>query len=150
MYPDKDNKTVITSNTGSSKCGISNNTPPPQHFACAAFPLRMKDGIADLGAMQIFITEGTPVVNKQPTTCPLVVSLADGSKVTSTHMWDIHINRIPVVLTGHIILELSIASIFGIVVLTEAGCKVQFDKSTCMVWYNIGSYSKVVKKKLPT
>ncbi len=87
------------------------------------------------GAMEIFIMEEMPVVNKRPTTCPLVVSLADGSKVTLTHMWDIHIDGLLVVLTGHIILELSIASLFGIVVLTEVGCKVQFDKSACMVWY---------------
>jgi hypothetical protein len=51
-------------------------------------------------------------------------------------MCDIHINGLSVVLTGHIIRELSIAPLFGMVVLTEAGCKVQFDKSACMVWYN--------------
>jgi hypothetical protein len=66
-------------------------------------------------------------------TTKLVVSLVDGSKVTSTHMCDIHIDGLPLVLTGHIIPELSIASLFGIVVLTEAGCKVRFDKSACMV-----------------
>jgi hypothetical protein len=133
MYPNEDDKTVVTSNTGSSKCGISTNTPPLQHFACAAFSLKTKDA---LGATQIFIMEGMPVVNKQPTTCPLVVFLADGSKVTLTHMCDIHIDGLPVVLTGHITPELPIASLFGIVVLTEAGCKVRFDKSACTVWYN--------------
>jgi hypothetical protein len=51
-------------------------------------------------------------------------------------MCNIHIDGLPVFLTGHIILELSIASLFSIVGLTEAGCKVQFDKSACMVWYN--------------
>jgi hypothetical protein len=127
-HANKGDKTVITSNTCSSKCDISNNTPPPQHFACAAFPLKMKDTITDLGTAQIFIMEGTPVVNKQPTTCLLGVSLADGSHVTLTHICNVHINGLPVVLTGHIILELSIASLVGIVVLTKAGCKVQFDK----------------------
>jgi hypothetical protein len=50
--------------------------------------------------------------------------------VQYTHRWT------PGVLTGHIILELSIASLFGIVVLTKAGCEVHFDKSVCTVWYN--------------
>jgi hypothetical protein len=135
-YPNEDNKTVVTSNTGSSKCGLSNNTPSLQHYAYAAFPMETKDAIAGLGATQIFIMEGTPIVNKQPTTCQVVVSLADGSKVTSTHMCDIHINGLSVVLTEHIIPELAIASLFGIVVLTEAGCKVRFDKSACTVWYD--------------
>ena len=39
-------------------------------------------------------------------------------------------------LTGHIIPDLSIASLFGIRVLTEAGCTVTFDKTNCIVWYN--------------
>jgi hypothetical protein len=63
-YPNKDNKTVVTSNTGSSKCGLSNNTPSLQHYAYAAFPMETKDAIAGLGATQIFIMEGTPIVNK--------------------------------------------------------------------------------------
>jgi hypothetical protein len=86
--------------------------------------------------------EGMPIINKRPTMCPLVASLADGSKVTSKHMWDTHINGLPVVLTGHIIPELSITSLFGIVVLTEAGCKVRFDKSACTVWY----YNRIILK----
>jgi hypothetical protein len=40
------------------------------------------------------------------------------------------------VLTGHIIPNLSIASLFGIRVLPEAGCTVTFDKTTCIVRYN--------------
>jgi hypothetical protein len=55
---DNDNITVITSNIGSSKCEVANLTPPPPHFASTAFPLKMKDAIVDLGAMQIFIMEG--------------------------------------------------------------------------------------------
>jgi hypothetical protein len=96
----------------------------------------MKEAITDLGATQIFIKEGTLIINKRPTTCPLVVSLSDGSKVTSAHMCNIHINGCLGILTGHIIPELSIASLFGIAVLTKAGCKVHFDKSVCTVWHN--------------
>jgi hypothetical protein len=150
MYPHEDDKTVITSNTGSSKCGISNNTPPPQHFAYAAFPLKMKYSIADSGAMQIFIMKGTPVINKRPTTCPLVVSLADGSKVTSTHMCNIHrwtpggphwthhpgtLHRFPFLALSYL-LRLDVKD--GLI-NHHARCGI-----------TIGSYSKVVKIKLPT
>ncbi len=70
--------------------------------------------------MQIFVTEGVPVVNKRPTTPPLKVLLANGRQVMSTHMCDIVIKGLPFTLTGHIIPDLSIASLFGIRVLTNA------------------------------
>jgi hypothetical protein len=69
-------------------------------------------------------------------TCPLKVSLANGREVTSTHMCEVKISRLPVTLMGHIIPELSVASLFGIRVLTAAGCKVWFDNLKCTVWYN--------------
>jgi hypothetical protein len=47
----------------------------------------------------------------------------------STHMCDIKIDGLPFVLTSHIIPDLSIASMFGIRVLTEAGYEVTFDKN---------------------
>jgi hypothetical protein len=76
------------------------------------------------------------VINKCPMTSPLTVSHANGQQVASTPMCDVHINGLPVVLTGHIIPELSIASLFAIVVLTKARCKVRFDKLKCTVRYN--------------
>jgi hypothetical protein len=80
--------------------------------------------------------EGTEVINKCCTTCPLKVTLANGKQVVSTHMWDIHIDGLPFVLMGHIIPDLSIASLFGIQVLTEVGCDDTFDKHKCTVQYN--------------
>jgi hypothetical protein len=51
-------------------------------------------------------------------------------------MCDIRINGLPVVLTGHIIPDLSIALLFGIRVLPEAGCEVTFTHDECVVHYN--------------
>ena len=102
----------------------------------AGLRLDTYDAIADSGATQIFVMEGTPVVNKRPTTHPLKVALADGRIVMSTHMCDIKIDGLPTVLTGHVIPDLSIASLFYICVLTEAGCTVTFDKTNCIVRYN--------------
>jgi hypothetical protein len=79
--------------------------------------------------------DGTPVINRRPTTRPLKVALADGRIVTSTHMCDIMIEGLPTTLTGHIIPDLSIASFFGIRVLTKAGCKVTFTTTECIVRY---------------
>jgi hypothetical protein len=107
-----------------------------QELAGGVFQLPTKHAIADLGATQIFVMDGTPVINKRPTTQPLRVALADGHQVMSTHMCDIQIDGLPVTLTGHIIPNLSIASLFGIRILTEAGCDVTFTKGDCIVTYN--------------
>ena len=76
------------------------------------------------------------MLNKQPTTCSLHESLADRRQVMSTHMFDIKIDSLPFVFTCHIIPDLSIVSLFGIRVLTEAGCEVTFDKKFFTVRYN--------------
>jgi hypothetical protein len=49
----------------------------------------------------------------------------------SMHMCNIQIDGLPTVITGHIIPNLSIASLFGIQALTDAGCKVAFDCEQC-------------------
>jgi hypothetical protein len=51
-------------------------------------------------------------------------------------MCDIIIPGLPTTLIRHIVPELSIASLFGIPVLTEAGCMVKFDNKKCVVRYN--------------
>ncbi len=84
-----------------------------KNFASAAFRLHTEDAIADLGTTQIFVMEGTPVINKRATTRPLKVALVDSRQVMSTHMCNIIINRLLFMLTGHIP-NLSIASLFGI------------------------------------
>jgi hypothetical protein len=100
VCPTHVDKYVVTSNTRVSKSTEDRIMHPPPHVAGVAFPLKIRDAIADSGATQIFIMDGTPVINKRPTTNPLTVSLADGQQVTSTHMCDVHINELPVVLTN--------------------------------------------------
>jgi hypothetical protein len=107
-----------------------------QELAGGVFQLPTKHAIADSGATQIFVMDGTPVINKRPTTQPLRVTLADGCQVMLTHMCNIQIDGLPVTLTGHIIPDLSIALLFGIRILTEARCDVTFTKGDCIVKYN--------------
>jgi hypothetical protein len=106
------------------------------NFAGAMLPLKTGNTITDSGAMQIFVMEGTPVINKRASTNPLTVLLVDGHQVSSTHMCNIHIEGLPFPLSGHIIPNLSIASLFGIGILTEVGCEVTFTKTTSVVKYN--------------
>ncbi len=105
-------------------------------FSGATFCLNIKNTIADSGVMQIFVTEGTPIINKRKMTQPLKVVIVDGRQVMSIHMCNIHIDGLSTVLMGHIIPNLSIASLFGIWALTDAGCKVTFDRERCTVQYN--------------
>jgi hypothetical protein len=102
----------------------------------AAITIASNEAVADSGATQIFVMVGMPVHNKQQTTCPLKVALADGCRVMSTHMCDIIIPGFPTTLIGHIIPKLSIATLFGNRVLTEVGCTVKFDNKKCVVRYN--------------
>jgi len=133
LDPEEDVETIVASNLSPPTVIY-----PPDNieFAQAAMPASTQVAIADSGATQIFIMEGTPVKNKRPTDRPLKVALADGRRVMSTHICDVDIPGLPVVLTGHIIPELSIASLFGIRVLTDVGCTVIFDIDKCVVTFN--------------
>jgi hypothetical protein len=79
------------------------STVPNVDFMGATFALKTKDTIADLGATQTFIMEGTPVINKRITHFPLKVLLANVREALSTHERDVHIVGLLTVLTGHTI-----------------------------------------------
>jgi hypothetical protein len=139
---DDDDITIPTSNVVDKRWTIkSYHTGALKHIvhqelAGGVFQLPMKHAIADSGATQIFVMDGTPVINKRRTTQPLQVAMADGCQVMSTHMCNNQIDGLPVTLMGHIIPNLSIALLFGIRILTEAGCEVTFTKGDCIVTYN--------------
>jgi hypothetical protein len=97
------------------------------------FCFNIKDAITDSGRTQIFVREGTLVINKRKMTQPLMVALHNGRQVMSTQMCNIQIDGLLTVCTGLIIPDLSIAYLFGIRVLTDAGCKVTFDHEWCTV-----------------
>ena len=139
---DDDDITVVTSNilegsTKSIESAFSSFAPrQASKWAYAAMTIASKEAIADSGATQIYVMDGIPVHNRRKTTCPLKVALADRWRVMSTHMCDIIIPGLPTILVGHIVPELSIASLLGIRVLTEAGCTVKFDIEKCVIKYN--------------
>jgi hypothetical protein len=132
ILSEDDDVTIVTSNMASLP---SQPKLHPVNHAYAAMMTSMDDAIADSGATQIFIMEGTPMHNKQGTTCPLKVMLADGRHIMSTHMCDVNIPGLPITLTGHINPDLSIALLFGIRVLTDMGCTVVFNKDKCIIYF---------------
>ncbi len=136
-----DNITVVASNVSnrslqSYKARALTHILTQSEFSGATFCLNIKDAIADSGAMQIFVMEGTPVINKHKMTQPLKVVFANGRQVMSTHMCDVCIEGLPTILMGHITPNLSIVSLLGIRALTDAGCNITFDRERCTVRYN--------------
>jgi hypothetical protein len=86
-----------------------------------------------MGATSIFVMAGTPMKNIRPATDPLTINLPNGNIVNSTHICDISIPGLLMILTGHIVPGLSMASLMGIRVLCKAGCKVIFTDTKCKV-----------------
>ena len=138
---DDDDSTIIASNCSSthSAAKCTSAIPrklEPEHQHYANILIKMSHAIADTGATSIFVMEGTPMENVQPTAHPITINLPDGKKVLSTHTCDIRIPGLPTVLTGHIVPGIKMASLFGIRVLCNAGCTVTFDAAKCVVKYN--------------
>jgi hypothetical protein len=79
--------------------------------------------------------KNTPMKNIRPTTNPLNINLPDGTIVKSTHICDLEIPGLPHVLEGHIVPELTVASLVGIKILCKLGCTVLFTDTACYVRY---------------
>ncbi len=138
---DKDNTTIIASNcsrmqSAANSTGTISTLIAPEHQHYPNMLIEMSHAIADTGATSIFVMEGTPMENVQPTAHPITINLPDGKKVMSTHTCNITIPGLPTVLVGHIVPGIKMASLFGIRVLCNAGCTVTFDKEKCVVRYN--------------
>ncbi len=88
---DEDNITVLASNCTTA-------------YHAGAMLIKPSHVVADTGATSVFIMDGTPTKNKWPAMHPIQINRPDGRKVTSTHICDITIPRLPFTLTGHIVL----------------------------------------------
>jgi hypothetical protein len=81
--------------------------------------------------------KNTPMKNIRPTTNPLNINLPDGTIVKSSHISDLEIPGLPHVLEGHIMPELTVASLVGIRILCKLGCTVLFTDTVCYVRYQV-------------
>jgi hypothetical protein len=91
--------------------------------------------VANTDATSVFIMDGIPTKNKQIAAHPIQINLPAGRRVTSSHICDVNIPGLPITLTGHIVPDMTMASLLGIQVLCKAGCVVVFDDKTCHVYY---------------
>jgi hypothetical protein len=125
---DNNNAAVIKSNTSLASNSISHHT-----LGMLAKPLL---AVANTGATSLFLTKGAPCQNKPHALNPVIVFLPDGRKIESMHLCDVMIPSLPIVLTGHIMPDMTTASLFGVRVLCKAGCQVLFDDDKCQVIFN--------------
>jgi hypothetical protein len=92
--------------------------------------------VANTGATLLFLTKGAPCQNKRCAVNPFFITLPHGSKIKSTHVCDVMILGLPMILTGYIMPDMTTASLFGIRVLWKAGCQVLFDDNKSKVIFN--------------
>jgi len=136
MDVDSNYITVVTENLSNQRENLSN-----QRNICASSihprkpSIPITHAVADTGATSILVMKATPMKNKRPTTNPLNIILTDGTIVKSTHMCDLEIPGLPHVLEGHIVPELTVASLVGIQILCKLGCTVVFTDTACYVFY---------------
>jgi hypothetical protein len=107
--------------------------PMPQYLN--ALTIAAMQAISDTGTISIFVMERVNIENKCPATKPLTINLPDRRQVKSMHICNINIPGLPTTLTGHIVLNLAIAPLFGIRVLCKAGCTVTFNDDKCNVYF---------------
>ena len=91
--------------------------------------------VADTEAMSVMVMKGTPMENVCPAITPLNFHLPDSTMVKSTHVCNLEIPGLPYVLEGHIVPDLTVASLIGIQILCKMGCIVVFTDTACYVRY---------------
>jgi hypothetical protein len=115
-----------------------NTSPSSDSISHHALGMLVKPSlvVANTGATLLFLTKGAPSQNKHCAKNPVSITLPDGRKIKSMQMCDVMIPGLPTVLTGHIMPDMTTASLFGIRVLCKAGCQVLFDNNKCQVIFN--------------
>ena len=138
MYPtqniivDDDDTTVITDNLSSKRHQICMSSVHPRKPS-----IHITHAVADTGVTSVMIMKKTPnMKNVRLATNPLTINLPDGKMVKSTHICDLEIPGLPYVLEGHIVPDLTVASLVGIRILCKMGCTVLFTDKACYVRYH--------------
>ena len=131
MDVDSDDITVVAENLSSKRQQIcAANVHPKKPL------IPITHAVADTGATSIMIMKKTPnMKNVCLATQPLTINLPDGTMVKSTHICDLEIPGLPHVLEGHIVPDLTVASLVGIRILCKLGCTVLFTDTMCYVFY---------------
>jgi hypothetical protein len=86
--------------------------------------------------MLVMVMKGTPMKNICPAMKPLNINLPDGKVAKLMHVCDLELPGLSYLLKGHIIPDLTVASLIGIRILCKVGCIVVFTDAACYVMYN--------------
>jgi hypothetical protein len=114
-----------------------------------AIVIATNQAIADTGVTSIFVMDNIDMVNKHIAKKSLTINLPDRKQVISTHICDINNPGLPMVLNGHIVPSLTVASLIGIHPLCKAGCTVLFDNKKCDVILMEKLFYEGTKTRLP-
>ena len=99
-------------------------------YSASVIQIPKQEAISDTGATENFVLPGTPVKNVQPARKPISVNIPDGSKIRSTHICNLDIAGIQEKEKhAHIFPGLAHASLIQIIILCDAGCKVNLMKT---------------------
>ena len=92
--------------------------------------------IADSGSFRNYATFNLPVVNQQPTSCPITIRLPNGEHVVSTHEaeLDVPIMLLPAARHVHLVLGLHNCSLLSIGQLCDSGYEVTFTRTLMTVF----------------
>jgi hypothetical protein len=115
----------------------NDNDDTLEHVANAAthIPTATTYALSDSGASGHFLTEHAAVINKQPATTPISVTLPDGGTLLSTHTCNLNIPWLPPDVTqAHIIPGLSHSSLISTKKFCDAGYSVGFNRHLCAVF----------------
>ena len=106
-------------------------------FNTSHINIAMDMAIENSGAIVHFLLPGIQVANLEPSCNPLTINLPDGTQLKSTHTCEINLPWLQKAASiAHIVPGMSHISLVLIKVLTDAGCKVVYDKDECRVYYN--------------
>ena len=131
MIVEDDNTTVVTDNLSSKRQHICALSVHPRKQS-----IPITHAVADTGATSVMIMKKTSnMQNVRLGTSPITINLPDGTIVKSTHICDLKIPGLPYVLEGHIVPDLTVASLVGIRILCKLGCTVLFTDTACYVRY---------------
>ena len=89
--------------------------------------------ILDSGCTGHYFSANTSLPNLQPTKTPVTVTVANNQTITSTHTADLPLPHLPPMARKVHVFPALGTNLVGVTPLTQAGCTVHFEGSTCTI-----------------
>ena len=126
---------ILTDNTDEDEEQPTPSNDTHVALATTTTPTTTTYALSDSGASGHFLTQHAAVVNKQPATTPIAVTLPDGGTLLSTHTCNLDIPWLPPDVTqAHIFPGLTHSSLISTKKFCDAGYAVGFNRHLCAVF----------------